>query len=49
MALNGNCTITNTLLLPRARVANIPTMSQWTYVLLGMILVAIGWMRFRQR
>ena len=47
VALNGSCTIINTRIpLP---VANIPTLSQWMYVLLGMMLLATGWMRFRRR
>jgi hypothetical protein len=48
VALNGSCTITNTrtAALP---VANIPTMSQWMYVVLGLMLLAAGWMRFRRR
>jgi hypothetical protein len=29
--------------------ANIPTLSQWMYVLLGMLLAATGWIGFRRR
>ncbi len=51
VALNGSCTITNTLIAPPpvATVAAIPTMSQWMYVLLGMLLVATGWMGLGRR
>ena len=49
VALNGSCTITNAVTaLPSEPSASIPTMSQWMYVLLGMMLVAIAWMRFRR-
>ena len=47
VALNASCTITNTVI--RLPVVNIPTMSQWMYVLLGMMLLGTGWMRFRRR
>lgn len=50
VALNGSCTITNTLIaLPGTPAAAIPTMSQWMYVLLGMLLVATGWIGLRRR
>ena len=47
VALNGSCTITNTLI--PLTVANIPTMSQWMNVMLGMMLLVTGWMRFLRR
>jgi hypothetical protein len=48
VALNGSCTITNTLPPSPSAAANIPTMSVWMYALLGLLLLATGWMRFRQ-
>ncbi|MEO8302642.1 MAG: IPTL-CTERM sorting domain-containing protein [Betaproteobacteria bacterium] len=40
------CTFTNTRATP---IANVPTMSQWMYVLLGIMLLATGWIHFRRR
>jgi hypothetical protein len=49
VALNGSCTIINALIDPPSGPAtSVPTMSQWMYVLLGIMLGAIALLRFRR-
>jgi hypothetical protein len=44
------CTFTNSLIVvPPPPVTNIPTLSEWMYLLLGMLLLASGWLYLRRR
>jgi hypothetical protein len=47
-----SCTFTDTLALPPpppTTPANIPTLTEWALIMLGMLLLATGWIQYRRR